>query len=209
MIVTLIPAAGASSRMRGKDKLLETIRGEAILRHVAMTAIEADLGPVIVTLPPKAKGREKALRNLDLTRLEITDPSEGMSASLRVGGDAAHRHLIEHEDGDYEYSGLLVMLPDMPEITSQDLKDIALNFSMSGGMPQRAATQYGTPGHPVLFPDHSLPAFADLCGDAGARAILADHAPVLKVPLAGNRATTDLDTPEEWAAWRKATNTPN
>ena len=206
MIVTLIPAAGRSSRMGDRDKLLETIKGEPILARTARIACEADLGPVLVTLRPKDKARRRALRKHkhDVTVIEVPDADEGMSASLRTGGKAALELIIAHDESDYEYSGMMVLLPDMPEIEANDLTEIALNFSMSGGSRQRATTQDGRDGHPVLFPDHMLAGFQSLDGDEGARRMFEDEY-VFKVPLAGHRALTDLDTPEEWAAWRART----
>mgnify|MGYP006184317219 CR=1 FL=1 len=41
--------------------------------------------------------------------------------------------------------------------------------------------------------------------DEGARSVLVRHRARLRlVPLPGHHATTDLDTPEDWAAWRAA-----
>ena len=53
----------------------------------------------------------------------------------------------------------------------------------------------------MIFPAAILPALRHLTGDSGARDILRTH-PVRHVALPGLRATTDLDTPEAWAAWR-------
>ncbi|MGB3754105.1 MAG: hypothetical protein WA954_09435, partial [Parerythrobacter sp.] len=58
-----------------------------------------------------------------------------------------------------------------------------------------------TPGQPVIFPRRLFPALAELQGDVGGRAVLTREV-VVTVPLAGRRALVDLDTPEEWAAWR-------
>jgi len=55
----------------------------------------------------------------------------------------------------------------------------------------------------VLFPNHLLSEFEDLCGDKGAAALLKAHSEKIKyVLLNDNRARLDLDTPEDWAAWR-------
>ena len=71
----------------------------------------------------------------------------------------------------------------------------------------RATTEDGHPGHPVIFPAALLPEMAALRGDAGARDLLSRH-PVRFLALPGSRAVTDLDTPEDWAAWR-ARNAPD
>ena len=57
----------------------------------------------------------------------------------------------------------------------------------------------------MLFPADLLPELQKIRGDKGARGLLKQHAArVHLVPLPGNRALIDLDTPEDWAAWRNA-----
>lgn len=61
----------------------------------------------------------------------------------------------------------------------------------------------GTPGHPVVLPRRLFPSLLELRGDQGARALLAQEEESLRlIPLPGANATTDLDTAEDWAAWR-------
>ena len=191
MIATFIPAAGASSRMGGRDKLLEEIGGEAILRRTARIALAADLGPVLVGLRPGDTARRAALGGLDLACFDVPDATDGMSATLRQGAKAALRI-----DG---LTGLMILLPDMPDIAEGDLARLAHGFD--GTTPVRAATEDGAPGHPTLFPSSMLPLFETLDGDAGAAALFRDHPPAM-IALPGTRARSDLDTPEDWAAWR-------
>ncbi|MEL7116592.1 MAG: NTP transferase domain-containing protein, partial [Pseudomonadota bacterium] len=90
MIVTLIPAAGASTRMRGKDKLLEPVQGNTpALRHAVEVALSAALGPVLVTLRPEDRARRVALQRAPVEVLDVPDAAEGMSASFRVGAARA------------------------------------------------------------------------------------------------------------------------
>lgn len=203
MIVTLIPAAGASSRMRGGDKMLEPVGKHPALRHAALTALAADLGPVIVALRPTDQKRRKALRNLEVEVIEVPDAATGMSASLRAGARTAMARIAAAYPmlGDYEYAGMLVHLPDMPNISAEDLRRLNAAFQASGGSAMRGATQDGAPGHPVVFPDHMLHAFETLRGDQGAAPLLKETHVGL-CPLGQDKARLDLDTPEAWAAWR-------
>ena len=67
----------------------------------------------------------------------------------------------------------------------------------------RAAAADGRPGHPVLFGRRFFEALAGLAGDHGAREVVrAAGEFVVDVPTKGAAAITDLDTPEDWAAWR-------
>ncbi|PTX03738.1 nucleotidyltransferase family protein [Pararhodobacter aggregans] len=180
-------AAGGSTRMRGGDKLLEEVEGLPLIRRQVLAMQAAGLGPVAVTLPPDRPQRVAALEGLDVECLTIGEAAEGMSASLKGAARWA------------EGSALLLAPADMPELTAEDFRRLAAGYD--GARPLRATAEDGTPGHPVIFPPALLPLFAGLGGDDGARSILKAHPPRL-IALPGQRAVTDLDTPEDWAAWR-------
>lgn len=187
----LILAAGASRRMRGADKLLEPVAGQPLLRHLTQQALQTGL-PVTVALPPDKPLRGSVLAGLDVTRVVVPDAASGMAASLRAGLAALP-----------DTAAVMLLLADLPEITTADLIQMA---QAQRAMPDRIlrATGFdGTPGHPVIFPPDTRADLARLSGDEGARRVLQTHAPrVTLIALPGQHATTDLDTPEAWAAWR-------
>ncbi|WP_101066669.1 nucleotidyltransferase family protein [Roseovarius salinarum] len=193
-ILILIPAAGAATRMRGRDKLLEPVAGAPLLARQAKIAL-ATGARVLVTLPPDAPARRATLDRIADARLcpeTVADPAEGIAASLRAGARRAQ---------DTRAAGLMVLLADLPELEPSDLEAVFAGFADAPDRPARAVDDSGTPGHPVVFPPRLYRDLLDLAGDTGARAILKDSQ-VTRVQLAGARATTDLDTPEAWAAWR-------
>jgi CTP:molybdopterin cytidylyltransferase MocA len=189
----LILAAGRGTRMRGADKLLEDVAGVPLLRHLAQTALT--LGrPVIVTLPrDAAPARRAALNGLAVHIAEVSDPDAGMAASLVAGIASLPRGC----------TGAMLLLGDMPEITGEDMKRLAKAFDdAGGGIVLRGGTADGTAGHPVVFPAALFAALAGLKGDRGAGRLLADREVTL-VPLPGDHAIRDLDTPEDWKKWRE------
>lgn len=190
-VAILIPAAGASSRMRGTDKLLETVRGQPLLRDRVTLALGTGCD-VAVTLPPDCAARRSALDGLRVTLLTVPDAATGMSASLRAGATWAMA------EGS---ASLMVLLPDLPDLTQADLQTLLQANDYDAIF--RACDAYGTPGHPVILPARLLPVLTRITGDTGARDLLRAH-PVTPVPLPDQHATTDLDTPEAWAAWRAA-----
>ena len=191
-LAILIPAAGASRRMAGRDKLLEPVAGRPILRRIARLCVTSGCD-TLVTLPttgPFGTGRSAALSGLPVHQHGLIDADEGLSASLRVGAQFAK-----------DAQGLMVVLPDMPDIDLADLNSLLEMFAADRKTPLRAASQDGKPGHPVIIPHRLFPHLAQLHGDKGARDLLANPETRL-CPLSGLRAITDLDTPEDWAAWR-------
>lgn len=187
----LLPAAGASSRMRGRDKLLEQVAGGALL-HV-MAARACQVSPhVAVTLRADDSARQAALAGLHLHPIPVPDAAEGMAASLRAGARWAMAGPCR---------ALMILLPDMPDITTDDLRHLMQDAARHPERPVRAASIDLQAGHPVVFPRNMFAAMARIRGDRGARDLLAAHPPRL-CALPGQRALTDLDTPEDWARWR-------
>lgn len=193
-IAILIPAAGASTRMRGRDKLLEPVAGEALLARQTRIA-SATGNPVLVTLPPQNPVRHSALSQFatpTVTIREIARAHEGLAASVREGAAWA---------ASLGVRGLMILLADLPELETKDLTALINAFADDPGRVWRATDQAGTPGHPVIMPRRLFPALTELRGDTGARGILAGE-PIADLALPDAHATTDLDTPEDWAKWR-------
>ncbi len=190
----LILAAGASSRMRGVDKLLQPVEGQPLLRHLAQVALGTGC-PVTVTLPPKAEPRKGALAGLPLRLLTIPDANKGMSRSVVQG--------VQALAGAGPMDGVMILPADMPGFTTGALSDLIRQFQSEPTLILRGGTANGQPGHPAIFPREFWPALAEVTGDEGGRTILSQNlARVRVIPLPGPMAILDLDTPEDWAAWR-------
>ncbi|MGL6210259.1 MAG: nucleotidyltransferase family protein [Paracoccaceae bacterium] len=186
----LILAAGASTRMRGADKLLQPVHGQPLITHVARQAV-ATGQPVTVALAPDRPERTTALHGLPLARVIVPDPSQGMAASLTAG-------LAALPPGP-----VLLLLADLPDLTTADLCQMIDASQATPDLILRATAQDGTPGHPVIFPSWARPALLTQTGDQGPRGLLATHKDRVRlIALPGTHATTDLDTPEAWSRWR-------
>lgn len=188
----LILAAGRSTRMRGRDKLAERIGDQPLLRRQALVALEVS-DRVLVTLPAPDHPRAAFLAGLPVTILTPPEAAEGLSGSLRAGVAALPA-----------CDRFLVLLADLPELTAADLQRVISAASTDPApLIWRGATEDGSPGHPILFDASLRPEFVDLSGDTGGAPLLARHRGQTRlVPLPGQRARHDLDTPEDWAAWR-------
>ncbi|KNG95558.1 nucleotidyltransferase family protein [Pseudaestuariivita atlantica] len=187
-VAILLLAAGASSRMKGRDKLTEKIGETPLLERQAERATK--VAPTWVTLPSLDHPRAALIGSAK--PVAVPDAAEGMSASIRAGV------LAIPED-----HAVMILPADMPDITSDDLHLIAAMFqSGSGEQIVQGAGADMTPGHPVLFPPACRGDLLKCTGDTGARTVIAAHAHrLLRVSLPDNHALTDLDTPEAWAAY--------
>ncbi len=195
MIPVLILAAGASSRMRGADKLAQTVNGQPLLRHVAQQAIA--VGDTFVALHHRAAERLALLDGLRLTPLLVPEAAEGQSSTLR--GAVAQLPPCE---------AFMMVLADLPEITTANMRAVlAARTAHPDALIWRGATSDGKPGHPVLFDARLRPEFATLAGDGGGAALVKPlRDKTILVPFADDRALLDLDTPEDWTAYRDRTN---
>ncbi len=179
--------------MRGADKLLEIVDGVPVLLRQARAAL-ASGATVVVCLPTDRPRRDAVLAGLGVKRVRVDDAEEGMAASIRAGVRAVPRGA----------TGAMILPADMPEIDADDLSRMLTAFTAAGRTGiVRGMSETGDPGHPVVFPRRLFPDLAALSGDEGARR-LCEGEKVELVRLPGTHALTDLDTPEDWAAWRKA-----
>ncbi|NVO27813.1 nucleotidyltransferase family protein [Donghicola sp. C2-DW-16] len=190
----LILAAGASSRMRGGDKLLMPVSGAPCLRVIAERALTCGV-PVVVALPPDRPARAQALQGLDLSLITAHDAALGMGHSI-AAGIRALPDLV---------TGAIVLPSDMPDLTADHLAQFVALHRADPTAIWRARDASGTWGHPVIFPQDLFPALTALTGDDGAKSVIKANTSRLKPhDLTGHGATLDLDTPEDWAAYLSA-----
>ena len=194
MTPILILAAGSSSRMGGTDKLLQDVGGQPLLARVVDQAA-ATGHPVFAALPGPSHPRYAALRDKPVICFDVPDAREGMGGTLR----GAVKRLPP-------CAAFMVLLSDIPDLTTADLQAVfALRKSEPDALIWRGATAEGAPGHPIIFDGTLRPEFAKLNGDSGGEPLvnpLKDRTKLVR--FVDGRARNDLDTPEDWAAWRQA-----
>lgn len=191
----LVLAAGASSRMRGRDKLVQPVQGTPILRRVTDMAL-ATGAPVVVTLPPGCEQRRAVLAGCPATLVEVPDAAMGMSRSIVAGLAAVSAAMPGPQDG------LMILPADMPGFSVPALSDLLSRFRSEPRQVWRGSTMDGTPGHPTIFPRDLWPELAAIRGDEGGRSVLGRHRDRVRLMQMPDRmAVLDLDTPEEWAAF--------
>ncbi|MDI7863296.1 molybdopterin-binding/glycosyltransferase family 2 protein [Rhizobiaceae bacterium n13] len=186
-LALVLLAAGKASRMGegSGHKLLAAFEGVPLVRRSAEIAARSGASPVVVVTGYRGEQIAAQLDGLDITVVHNADCASGMASSLIAGVLAA---------GDVD--GVLVMLADMPGVTSDNLKAMIDAFRRSGGKAVVRASAGGRRGNPVILPRATFDAVMRLEGDVGARAIIETCGlPVVDVEI-GEAARLDVDTPE-------------
>ena len=195
MIPILILAAGQSSRMGGRDKLLEDVSGHPLLRRQIGVAMA--VGNTFVALGAEHSERFKITEQTGAVPVIAPHAKDGIGATL---ADCV-RQLPQCD-------AFMVVLADLVALTSDDLRSVLDAREMQPeALLWRGATLRNEPGHPVIFSAQLRVKFADLHGDQGADVIarpLQDQ--TVLVPLPGDNARLDLDTPQDWTRWRARSN---
>ncbi|WP_315919683.1 molybdopterin-binding/glycosyltransferase family 2 protein [Mesorhizobium sp. SP-1A] len=185
-VYAVLLAAGRSSRMGGPNKLMALFDGKPLVRRAAERALasKAD-GAVVVTGHQKERVRE-ALAGLPLRFADNPDFADGLSTSLKAGIGAVPQ----------DASGALIVLGDMPGVSSADLDRLIDAFRKAGGGAVVRASHEGKRGNPVILPRALFPAVSHLEGDTGARHLIETGGlDVIDVEI-GKGAAIDVDTPQ-------------
>ena len=190
MIPVLILAAGQSRRMRGADKLMQDVDSKPLLRR--QIEIAAPIGTVYVALPDLTHARATALNGTSAIPFGIAESNEGIGGTLRGA-------VSRMPKGPF-----MLLLGDLISLLTNDLRGIIdVLDKHPDHLVWRGATPDGKGGHPIIFHESLIPEFAKLSGDTGGETIVKPLKSRTYLHLfPDNRARHDLDTPEEWAAWR-------
>ena len=187
-IAAIVVAAGRSSRMAPRNKLLERVEGKAIVARAAEAAIASGANPVIVVTGFDAARIEEALRGLKVTMVHNPVFAQGLSSSLQSGLDA----LPPNSDG------ALILLGDMPEVESSLLRNLMAAFTGPGAICVPAHRRRR--GNPVLWGRDYFAEIMSLAGDVGAKHLLALHQEcVTEVAVQSDGIFADIDTPDDLA----------
>ena len=194
----LFLAAGASTRMRGSDKLLKKIDGVPLIQGALDEALKLNF-PVFVTVPANGEKRKLIISDTNAVPIEVKDTDLGMGHSISTG--------VTQITQNFNFHSLAICPSDLPGLSASSLRKLINFFWKSPEMICRP-TNLGNSkiGHPVIFPKKYFEELKLITGDTGARNIVHKNGKDL------NRFETDndcyfidLDTPEDFNNWEKQT----
>jgi molybdenum cofactor cytidylyltransferase len=134
---------------------------------------------------------EAALNGLPVRVVHNPDYAEGLGTSLKAGIAAVP------DDAD----GAIVCLGDMPQVNAALIDKLIAAFDPARGALVVVPSIAGRRGNPVVWSRRFFHDLMAINGDIGARHLIGSYAEaVAEVPLEGDAALTDVDTPESLSA---------
>ena len=192
-IAGIVLAAGRSTRMGPRNKLLELVEGEPMLRRAVMTALASRARPVVVVTGHMREVVMAALAGLDVQITHNPRYAEGLSTSLAAGIKALPQGL----------DGALIALGDMPGVAPAHLDRLIAAFAPKEGRAICIAMHAGKRGNPLLFAAEFFGELTEITGDTGARYLIGRHQEqIAEVEMDSAAVLMDVDTPEALAALR-------
>lgn len=186
-IAAAVLAAGKSSRMGDKNKLLLELGGKPLVRHAVEHLLEAGVSPVVVVLGGSGDAVRTALSGLEVTFVENPAYEEGLSSSLKVAVEAMPD----------EVDGMIAALGDMPFIGSDDIGKLCAAFNPTEGRAICVPTVGGKRGNPVLWSSEFFDEIRSLRGDVGGKHLIGLYSEAVEeVPVGNDGPIIDVDTPD-------------
>ena len=100
-----------------------------------------------------------------------------------------------------EADGVIVCLGDMPQVDAPLIDKLLAAFDPEKGALVVVPSIDGRRGNPVVWARRFFPDLMAVQGDIGARHLIGTYTEaVIEVPVAGDAALTDVDTPESLSA---------
>ncbi len=190
-IAALVLAAGRSTRMGAINKLIAEIGGKPLVRIAAEQALASRAAPVIVVTGHEREKVEAALDGLPVRLVHNPDYAEGLGTSLKAGIAAVPAAA----------DGAIVCLGDMPQVSAALIDKLIAGFDPERGALVVVPSIAGRRGNPVLWSRRFFPDLMQVQGDIGARHLIGAYTEaVVEVPVEGDAALIDVDTPESLSA---------
>ncbi|MBZ8134668.1 NTP transferase domain-containing protein [Afifella sp. IM 167] len=189
-VVAILLAAGRSRRMGGPNKLLARFGETPLVRRTAEVVLDSAASEVVVVTGHMRAEIEASLSGLAVSFVHNPDYESGLAGSLKTG----LRALPE------DAAGALIVLADMPNLTSEALDAMMEAFAPGEGRGIVLATASGKRGNPVLWARRYFPELMQASGDTGGRHVIGQHGEDVAEVELGEAARLDVDTPEALAA---------
>ncbi|WP_413586724.1 nucleotidyltransferase family protein [Bdellovibrio sp. HCB274] len=185
----LLLAAGKSSRMSGRNKLLLPFAGTSLVRRTAMEVLSINFEEMIAVTGHEADSISSELKDLPLKVVLNKEFESGMHSSIRTGLSNLRKY----------HDGFFICHSDQPELDSKMLKDMIRVFEEHEGKNIVYLSCQGKTSQPILIPREFAPEILQYPdGDYGCSYLLNKYSQRLApLEIKEEMYLRDLDTPED------------
>ena len=180
-------AAGLSSRMSKKNKLLLKFDNSTILEKTLNNIIHSNIYKLYVIIGSKRKEFENLLKKLNVSYIYNIKYKEGISSSIISG-------VNQIKDNS---EGVMICLADMPKISKKIYNKLLEEFSNIYSNDQPCIimpTFKGKSGNPVILSKHFFENIFKLKGDKGAKILIEKNNKfVKKIDICNKSILEDID----------------
>jgi molybdenum cofactor cytidylyltransferase len=188
MLSLIVLAAGKSTRMHGRNKLLAKVEGTPMIRRVVVAALESKVDEVIVVVGWEADKVRKALAELPCRIVLNKDYAKGQSTSVKAG----------LRDVGETTQAILVLPGDVAMIDFRSINSIIDDYSLKKRLIVIASYK-GKLGHPVLLDRQLFNEIGAINEQTyGLKSIIEKYRRKIRLIETGSaNVLLDVDTPED------------
>jgi molybdenum cofactor cytidylyltransferase len=188
MLTLIVLAAGRSTRMRGRNKLLAKIDGTPMIRRVVESALSSMVDEVIVVVGWEAKKIMSAVSSLPCRCVLNKDFRIGQSSSVKAG----LRAITDSTEA------ILVLPGDVALIDAHSI-DLVVKAYKNRKSPIVVAAHSGRSGHPILLSKELFNEIERIDeATFGLKSVVNRHESEVQMVETGSESVLrDVDTPED------------
>lgn len=187
----VVLAAGSSSRMQGRHKMMLPLGNEPVVRHTVQQILAANPEEVVVVTGFNGKQVIQALLDLPVKFQSNPRYEEGQMTSVAAGVAALQKPT----------DVVMVCLGDMVLLRSDDYRELVEAYASMPHGSILVPLRDGQRGNPVLFSPGFVPEVIGGQRNLGCRKLIADNPDeVCAYEATHDRYFVDMDTPEDYDA---------
>jgi len=194
LVSVVVLAAGLSSRMEGRHKLLLDFGEEPMLRHVLRSVLALPPAEVVVVTGFHAEDVRATLHGLPVRFAHNAGYEQGQPRSVVTGVRAltAYCHAV------------MIVLGDQPLLTTAHLRGLVDAYrDAEAGRSIVVPVRGNERGNPIVFAAHHCPDIGNGGLNVGCRRLIDSHPELVAlVAMEDDAFFADCDTPADYAALR-------
>jgi molybdenum cofactor cytidylyltransferase len=185
-IAIIIVAAGMSVRF-GRNKLLEKVGGEVLIKRVVSQALMSKATHVIVVLGHQADVIKEALQGLSYEFVFNDEYAKGMSTSVKKGLSIVERT-----------ADAVIIIPGDVVLVDAKIIDTLIDNYVGSKSPIIIASYQGKSGHPILIDRNLFDEVKTIDEKTfGLKKVVSRNRSKIRFVETSDRVLFDLDTPKD------------